>query len=58
MSEGEGEPSGDLALSAVAPGFELRAVEHIYRGLCAECAGALWQGATPGLRKRVTATTS
>jgi Fe2+ or Zn2+ uptake regulation protein len=44
--------AGVGALSAVAPGFELRAVEHIYRGLCAECAGALWQGAPPGLRKR------
>ena len=33
------EPAPASALSAV-PGFQVRAVERIYRGLCAECARA------------------
>jgi Fur family peroxide stress response transcriptional regulator len=35
-----GEPSavGDANLHVAAPGFEIRAVERIYRGLCPACA--------------------
>jgi Fe2+ or Zn2+ uptake regulation protein len=36
---------GGGAIDVVAPGFEVRAVERIYRGICAECALALAQGA-------------
>ena len=31
-------PGGGQDLADVAPGFQVRAVERIYRGLCAECA--------------------
>src|SRR5689334_17852934 len=33
-------PAARSAALAAAPGFEVRAVERIYRGLCAACAGA------------------
>ncbi|MRG91548.1 transcriptional repressor [Polyangium spumosum] len=36
----DGEPARDLApsVNAAAPGFSVRAVEQIYRGLCEACA--------------------
>jgi Fe2+ or Zn2+ uptake regulation protein len=33
--------------TAAVPGFEVRAVEHIYRGLCAACAGGAAEGSAP-----------
>ena len=35
---GRATPGGGQDLADVAPGFQVRAVERIYRGLCAECA--------------------
>lgn len=49
--QSEGELAGD-----VAPGFGIRAVERIYRGICAECSRALARGAPPGRSKRAAAT--
>ena len=42
LDGGAGE--GDGSLEGVAPGFEIRAVERIYRGTCAECVEALARG--------------
>jgi Fur family peroxide stress response transcriptional regulator len=36
----EGEPVEASGGAAIAPGFEVRSVELIYRGVCAECAAA------------------
>jgi Fe2+ or Zn2+ uptake regulation protein len=48
----EGSPSA-LGPLAAAPGFAVRAVERIYRGLCAACASAAAKGAAgAGPRKR------
>lgn len=49
--DGKGDPCPDGAL-AVAPGFEIRAVERIYRGLCSACAGAGDRATSRGLRPR------
>ena len=60
--EGTREPAGEGVPRAlgVAPGFEVRAVERIYRGLCADCArqemrGASAQGAHGTRGKRAPA---
>jgi Fur family peroxide stress response transcriptional regulator len=37
-SESVSEPSAAKAVAQVAPGFELRSVERIFRGVCASCA--------------------
>jgi len=36
--EGVAEPSAAEAVAQVAPGFEVRSVERIFRGVCAACA--------------------
>jgi Fur family peroxide stress response transcriptional regulator len=35
--EGAADPSHAKAVAQVAPGFELRSVERIFRGICAAC---------------------
>jgi len=45
------EPAALSAMSA-APGFQVRAVERIYRGLCADCARA--EGVKPARKRHET----
>src|SRR5215831_7473902 len=37
LAEGVHEPSASRAVAQVAPGFDIRSVERIFRGVCAAC---------------------
>jgi Fe2+ or Zn2+ uptake regulation protein len=47
-----GEAGESTAAAPQPPGFAIRVVEHIYRGLCAECARDVADGATARGGKR------
>jgi Fe2+ or Zn2+ uptake regulation protein len=52
LSADEGEPVDPAGVAAKPPGFEIRVVERIYRGVCASCAREVAGGATSARGKR------